>query len=98
MSKLKDKKFISVVVIFYNNQREAPRTLYTLSSKYHGLNEDEFEVLAIDNNSTKPLDPEMVKSFGDNFHYHFYETNLPSPCAALNWGVENAKGEYVVHD
>ncbi len=96
MSKLKDKKFISIVVVFYNNQREAPRTLFTLSSRYHGLHNDEFEVIAIDNNSTKPLDPNMVKSFGDNFHYHFHKTDLPSPCAALNWGIRKASSKYVM--
>ena len=37
-----------------------------------------------------------VTKFGANFNYHFFETDLPSPCAALNWGIKQAKTPYVM--
>jgi hypothetical protein len=43
---------ISVIAIFHNMRREAPRTLYSLSAHYQeGILEDDYEVLAIDSNS-----------------------------------------------
>ena len=88
---------ITIVVIFYNNRREAERTLYTMSTAYqYGVTTDDYEVIAIDSNSSEPLEEEMVKSFGPNFSYHYYKTNFPSPCAALNWGITQANTPYVM--
>ncbi len=91
------KALITVVVIFYNNKREAERTLYTLSSQYQReISGKEYRVLAIDNASAEPLEEEKVKSFGDNFDYLYYKTDSISPCAALNEGIKKAKTPYVM--
>ena len=59
---------LSVIVVLYNMQREARRTLYTLSSKYQkDSNENEYEVLVVDNGSQIPVEETFVKSFGANF-------------------------------
>ena len=88
---------ITIVVVFYNNRREAERTLYTMSAKYQrNISADEYNVIAIDNGSSKPLNKEMVESFGPNFSYHYFNTKLPSPCAALNWGIQQAQTPYVM--
>lgn len=89
--------WLTIVVVFYNNQREAERTLFTLSNDYQQeLSNNEYKVIAIDNNSPKPLSTENVTKFGENFNYHFFETDLPSPCAALNWGIKQANTPYVM--
>ena len=71
------RPILSVIVIFHNMQREANRTLFSLSRAYqidsHDIN---YEVIAIDSNSTTPLDSNLVQSFGDNYRHHNYKTNL----------------------
>lgn len=87
---------LSIVVIFYNMRREAKRTLYTLSSKYQrGVSAKDYEVIVIDNDSTESLEKDFVTSFGDNFKYHYYKSNSCSPAAAVNKGIDLARGKYV---
>ena len=87
---------LSVVVIFYNMRREAPRTLYSLSEMYQkntaGL---KYEVIAVDNGSPEPLDESTVKSMGENFRYIYFDARTPSPCEALNYGVKLAQGKLI---
>jgi len=88
---------LSVIVIFFNNRREAPRTLHTLSRAYQKNIENlDYEVLAIDSNSPKPLAAKMVESFGAEFSYHFVETAHPSPVEAMRRGLELSKGEHIM--
>jgi glycosyltransferase involved in cell wall biosynthesis len=87
---------LSVVVIFYNMRREAPRTLYSLSEKYQQNTEGlKYEVIAIDSGSTEPLEEATVKSIGGNFRYIYFDAHTPSPCEALNYGVKNAQGQLI---
>jgi glycosyltransferase involved in cell wall biosynthesis len=91
------KPLLSIVVIFYNMQREAQRTLYSLSSQYQQLADDfSYEVIAIDNGSTEPLCEEMVTAYGKQFRYIYFNAKTPSPCDALNFGVDQARGKYVM--
>ncbi len=88
---------LSVVVIFHNMRREAARTLYSLSTKYqHGITDDDYEVIAVDSNSSEPLDAGMVSSFGPQFHYIKVQWEYPSPCKAMNTGVYGAKNDIVL--
>ena len=90
------KPKISVVVIFYNMRREAARTLYSLTTQYQqGISEDDYEVLVIDSGSQEPLDENHVTSLQQNFRYQFVETSLPTPCQAMNTGIEMARGKTV---
>jgi len=86
----------SVVVVFHNMQREAPRTLYSLSSAYQiGSESIAYEVIAIDNGSSAPLDKKMVESFGPQFAYHYLPTKSKSPVDAINFGAGIAEGKYL---
>jgi len=88
---------LSIIVIFHNMQREAPRTLFTLSRSYQkNISDLSYEVIAIDSASTQPLSPELVRSFGDNFRHEYFATDSVSPVAALNHGVSLAAGEFVM--
>lgn len=82
---------ISVVVNFYNNQREAPKTLHTLSAAYQDY--EDYEVIVIDNGSSEPLDEDMVRSFGPQFEYRYIDNASVSPVAVINDAVRDAKGE-----
>jgi len=91
------KPLLSIIVVFFNNKREAPRTLYTLSKSYQKDVEDlDYEVIAVDSNSPEPLSPKVVKSFGAKFSYHFTPTDYPSPVEALRTGLAHSKGEYLM--
>ena len=88
---------ISVVVNFYNMRREAERTLFSLTPQYQrGVHGDDYEVIAIDNGSTEPLEESRVKSFGGNFHYIYFKADSPSPCAAINHAINKARARFVM--
>jgi glycosyltransferase involved in cell wall biosynthesis len=87
---------LSVVVIIYNITREAPRTLLSLSPTYqHGITADDYEVIVVENGSTKRLDPEQVTNLGPQFRYFYLDNASPSPASALNFGIQQAKGDLV---
>lgn len=79
---------LAIVVVVYNMQREAPRTLYALSADcQQGVNSQDYEVIVIENGSSAPLSPAEVSRFGDNFHYHRIDDASPSPAGAINFGA-----------
>ncbi len=85
---------LSIVVIAYNMRREAKRTLVSLTSGYQrDVSDVDYEVIAIDNGSSRPLDREFVTGLGPNFRYYFYETTSVSPAKAVNIGIDLAMGE-----
>jgi len=90
------RKQLSIVVIFHNMRREARRTLYSLSSRYQiDVTDDDYEVIAIDNGSSAPLDKKDVRAFGPNFRYVFFSTDSPSPVNAVNAGASITKAENI---
>ena len=92
----KNEYELSVIVIFFNMRREAQRTLYSLSREYQkDLGSLSYEVIAIDNGSSEPIDRNLVESFGANFRYVYFNANTPSPCSALNYGAHIAKGKWI---
>lgn len=97
MSFFKRRPKLSIIVNFYNMQREAERTLYSLSTAYQqNIKAEDYEVLAIDNGSSTPLEADAVQAFGKNFHYHYLQTQSVSPCKALNQAARLAKGEFII--
>ncbi len=92
------KPKLSIVVCMYNMRREAQRTLYSLTDSYQQslVSANDYEVLVIDNGSTKPLKKEEVQAFGKQFRYYFFDTNSPSPVQALNFGARQSRGEWLL--
>lgn len=88
---------LSIVVNFHNMRREAARTLHTLSTSYQrGVDASDYEVIAVDNGSTDPLDASDIARHGEQFRYVRIETGTPSPCPAINQAVQSARGEFVM--
>lgn len=87
---------ISVVVVVFNMQREAMRTLWSLTVPYQrGIDAESFEVIVVENGSTSPLDKSSVESLGPNFRYYYQSYNSSSPAQAVNFGRSQARGRYV---
>lgn len=87
---------LSLVVVVYNIPREAPRTLYSLSAAYQReIPSDEYEVIVVDNGSTPPLDPNLVRELEGNFRLIRIDDARPSPAAAINRGLAVARGEVI---
>ena len=87
---------LSVIVTIYNMQKEAARTLYSLSAKYQqGIAEQDYEVIVVDNGSKTKYPREELESFGSNIRYLYIENAPPSPAYAMNYGVQQARGKYI---
>ena len=72
LKKIGWKPKLSVIVVLHNMQREAPRTLYSLSVKYQeNINIKDYEVLVFDSSSNFPVDANWVESLQSNFKYYF---------------------------
>jgi glycosyltransferase involved in cell wall biosynthesis len=87
---------LSVVVIGYNMARELPRTIHSLSpSMQRDIDADAYEIIVVDNGSTEPWDPAAIAALGPNVRVHEYVHPSPSPAAAINFGLREARGELI---
>jgi hypothetical protein len=78
-------------------QREAPRTLYSLSTAYQqGVSDDRYEVIVVENPSDQMLTLEDVRRFGPHFRYLINPRNSRSPAAAINLGAREALGRHLM--
>src|SRR5262249_52987900 len=87
----KDAIDLTVVVVMYNMQREAKRTLHALSRSYQeGVDDASYEVIVVENGSDEheKLGADFVESFGPEFRYVDLGADAtPSPVPALNLGI-----------
>ncbi len=87
---------LSIIVNFYNMQREAARTLHSLSRAYQrGIDGLEYEVLCLDNGSNPPLEQAFIESFGPEFRLVRPDPPHPSPVGPINRAAQQAKGRVI---
>jgi len=91
----RDKK-LTIVINFHNMQREAKRTLFSLTSSYQNISSDLYDIIVIDNSSTETLGSNFVEGFGSNFFYIYYNSKYPSPVEAINYVIEKINSEFVM--
>ena len=88
---------LSIIVNFFNNQREAENTLHSMTRGYQSLPAGiPYEVIAVDNGSKRPLSPDRVSAFGPEFRYKYVTTTSVSPVEAINAACRDARGEEVL--
>jgi hypothetical protein len=93
----KGAPYLTVIVNFFNMRREAKRTLYSLTTNYQlDARIHDYEVIAIDNGSSQPLDESWVKGLSSNFKYLYYETKSSSPCVAINNVIEMTRSPLIM--
>jgi hypothetical protein len=87
---------VSVVVMVYKMPEQAKKTLYSLSVAYQNdVNEDDYEVIVMENPSSRMLGKEEAEKFGNNFRYFEYPESLPTPVNAMNFGAAQARGRMI---
>jgi glycosyltransferase involved in cell wall biosynthesis len=87
---------LSIVLIAYNMQRAAPRSVQSLGAAYQrDIAGEDYEIIVVENGSTEPLDEQAIQALGDNIQYHYLEDAPPSPARAINHGVNLASGEVI---
>jgi hypothetical protein len=86
---------LSVIVVFHDMHREAPRTLATLAPGYQrGVTAADYEVLAVDVGSARPLEASRVAKHGPAFRL-LHAPAAASPAAAVNEAARQAAGDAV---
>jgi glycosyltransferase involved in cell wall biosynthesis len=87
---------LSVIVVFRDMGREAPRTLFTLAPEYQrSVDPHDYEVIAVDAGSTPPLEAALVEAHGPRFRLLRVPPS-PSPSAAINEAVRQSTGVAVM--
>lgn len=90
------KPVLSIVVVVYNMQREAARTLQSLAVPYQrDVSPESYEVIVVENRSDEPLDRAFVEGFGPGFRYFYRDVGSTSPACAANFGAAQARGSYL---
>ncbi len=87
---------LSLVVIVYDMQVQAERTLLSLSPQYQeGVSESDYEVIVVENESANNLSRDFVERLPANFSYHLRAERESTPVHAVNHGVGISRGRYV---
>ena len=61
----------------------------------HHIAAAEYEIIVVDNGSTPPVDTAMIKRFGGHVRVLRIDNASPSPAAAMNLGLAEARGRVV---
>ncbi len=86
---------LSIVVVIYDMEREAPRTLFTLKPEYQNLPPSLYEVIVVDNGSPRALGERLVRGISEHFQYVYLQPGDPSPVRALNFGASLSRGRLI---
>lgn len=90
------KPAVSVIVVVYNIEREAPRTLFSLSAQYQrDIDSADYEIIVVDNGSHVPLTESEIRKYGANFRLIRIDNAPPSPAHAINVGLAAARGDVI---
>ena len=89
---------ISLVICAFNMPRELPRTIRSLSpGMQQGVAADDYEIIVVDNGSTKPFDEAECRQWGADLRVLRIDPASASlsPARALNTGIAHARGRLI---
>ena len=87
---------ISIVVVSYEMSRELPRTLRSLSPGYQrNCRPGRCEIIVVDNGSPHPPSAAEFDGLGLDLHLHCWPKLSPSPVAAMNFGLSQARAPLI---
>jgi glycosyltransferase involved in cell wall biosynthesis len=88
---------LSLLLVVYNMQREAPRTIASALPPYQkGIEGSDYEVLILENGSTEPLSPDYCGSLPGNVRVIRAPKEGLSPGEVLNWAVELSSADVLM--
>jgi len=92
-----EQPYLSVVVISFNKRREIPRTLHSLSVSYQkNICRDDYEIILVDNGSATTWECDDLADVGADLKvFNLREASSPSPSAAINFGLKQARGRLI---
>ncbi len=94
MNSTKQQLALSVIIIAYNMRREVPRSVLSASARYQcQVDEHDYEILVVENGSSDPLDGDEIEAIAPNVRYFYLDDPPPSPAYAVNFAVEQSRGE-----
>ena len=86
-------KKVSVLVIVYKMPRQALNTIFSLSAAHQkNVPASDYEIVVVENESSHNLDENDVVALGDNIRYFRRQESSASPCAAINFGLDQCRG------
>lgn len=87
---------LSVIVVVYRMRRQAMNTLRSLAVPYQQqVSANDYEIIVVENRSTENLVADEVHALGANFRYFLRDEPGVSPVPAVNFGFEQARGQYI---
>jgi hypothetical protein len=91
-----NQPLLSIIVIAYNMPRQALNTLQSLAPDYQqGVNADDYEVILVENRSSRNMDADAIARLPGNFRYFLRDEPGVSPAAAINLGFSLARGQFI---
>jgi hypothetical protein len=92
----RDRPIVSFVLIVYDMPAQAQNTVRSLLPDYQvGADLQDYEVLVVENESGNHVSADFLKTLPANFHYHLRKEDQPTPVHAINFGIQQARGENV---
>ena len=87
---------LSIIVIAYDMPRQALNTLISLSPGYQqGVSADQYEVIVVENRSTRNMDADAISRLPGNFRYFLRDEPGVSPAAAINFAFSQTRGRFI---
>ena len=95
-SEEREKPIVSFVLIVYDMPIQAQNTVRSLLPDYQvGTELQDYEVLVVENESGNHLSADFLRTLPANFHYHLRKEDQPTPVHAINFGIQQARGENI---
>ena len=96
VSAARSRPALSVVLVVYDMPDQAANTVRSLLPGYQrGVAGADYEVLIIENESKHLMSREWLDSLPSNFSYHLRKETQPTPVHAINYGIEQARGDNI---
>ncbi len=87
---------VSFVLIVYDMPAQAQNTVRSLLPDYQlDACVEDYEVLIIENESPNTMSREFLAALPRNFSYHLRKETQPTPIHAINYGIEQARGDNI---
>lgn len=94
--KTEQKPVLSIIVVVYDMPRQAMNTLLSLALPYQkNVTADDYEVIVVENRSSRCLDAAAVAALGSQFHYFLRDEEGVSPVPAVNFAFAQCRGSQI---